>query len=170
MEEWNTFFAANESWENGGITLYAGADRTSTVFNYIWDGSSWSLVETYFDNSGIKRAITAHELGHQLDSALGDASQQTATSTFGYWLNWDYTVTFNTHSCMTVFNDSTVCGGGYSGTNSQRLEAWLKNRREIFASMFASMTYPNYGVPNVELAMSYLPETETWMSNTIAGL
>lgn len=144
----------------------------SAVFARVDLGGGLQTVESATGISLIKKSVTAHELGHNLDFQAGNPSAATGTGTFNQAKVDDYNDNsaghINYEPCATVLG-SQVCGA-FSGTNSQKFEAWQGGNSELFPVFFAAYTYPNTSEANLDNALTYLPRTKQWMVDFVAAL
>ncbi len=162
--DFNTFFGTSNSLNAYGISI--PNQRISAIFTKIASGGGLVTVESDSGVLTIQEGVTCHELGHQFDYLIG---AQVSGSGFKLALASDYTTIDSAHIngvlCATVLG-SAVCGT-YTGSNSDKLEAWLGGTIELFPHIFALATAPGKSAPGIEAALVYLPDTKAWMLSVI---
>ncbi|MBP9092937.1 hypothetical protein KBI23_18075 [bacterium] len=164
--QFDTFFASTSPSNVTGITI---RERFVTAV-LTTEGSAPITAD-------LQQATTAHELAHQLDYILAASSSPPAlpsTNGFAAAKNAEYALNTATHinysgySCNDVLG-ATVCGI-YSGTNGAKLDAWVGGDVELFANVFSEVTFPGKSYAQLVTALSFLPDTKTYMTNLIDSL
>lgn len=177
VSDFYSFFGISGELDLLGVSTTGGI-KISCVFDKVMSGGVLKTVENESGSNFIKKATTAHELAHQLDVIAGKPSDATGSGTFNAALTTDYNNNSAGHidfeECDTVFKDEHLDGevcSLYVGENSEKLEALVGGRYELFAQIAAKKLYPNTNYPALESALSYIPYTlNTWMANWLAGL